>query len=175
DDFLFGGTERARVTSETGEIGAHGEGERGEGPPRRLNPIVEPDPDGEVTARRQRRDGGQRSTGGFHVEFDHQGVAASRAMYQAERRTIYVNLDFPQLVAAKAGRAVEDPVFKRLAYEVAFAEYAVAVASELNNRGEFLEPSDAIVEIRERLNAVARQAAPLYATQDQLSRPTVSA
>jgi len=67
------------------------------------------------------------------------------------------------------------PAFLRLAYEVAFAEYAVAVASELNNRGEFLKPSDAIVEIRERINAVARQAAPLYATQDQLSRPTVSA
>jgi len=163
DDFLFGGTEPATITSETGEIGTHGDGESGEGPPRRLNPIVEPDPEGTATAHRERRDGRPRTSGGFHVAFDHQGASASRAMYQAERRTIYVNLDFPQLVAAKAGRTVEDPVFKRLAYEVAFAEYAVAVASELNNRGEFLEPSDAIVEIRERINAVARQAAPLYA------------
>jgi len=163
DDFLFGGAEPATITSEIGEIGTHGDGERGEGPPRRLNPIVEPDAEGTASAHRERRDGKPQASGGFRVAFDHQGAAASRAMYQAERRTIYVNLDFPQLVTAKAGRSVEDPVFRRLAYEVAFAEYAVAVASELNNRGEFLEPSDAIVEIRERLNAVARQAAPLYA------------
>lgn len=163
DDFLFGGTEPATITSETGEIGTHGDGERGDGPPRRLNPIVEPDAEGTATGHRERRDGKPRTTGGFHVDFDHQGETSPRAMYQADRRTIYINLDFPQLVTAKAGRTVEDPVFRRLAYEVAFAEYAVAVASELNNRGEFNEPSDAIVEIRERINAVARQAAPLYA------------
>ena len=167
DDFLFGGAEPATVTSPTGEIGVSGLGERGSGPPRRLNPIVEPDGAGEVTARRERRDGAQRASGGFHVKFDRQGAEASRALYVAERRTIYVNLDFPQLAAAKGGRSVEDPVFLRLAYEVAFAEYAVAVASELDNRGEFTEPSDAIVEIRERINAVARQAAPLYAARDK--------
>lgn len=163
DDFLFGGTEPATITSDTGEVGAKGPGERGAGPPRRLNPIVEADSEGSAGAHPQRRDGRPRTTGGFHVDFDRQGESAPRAMYVAERRTIYINLDFPQLVAAKAHRSVEDPVFRRLAYEVAFAEYAVAVASELNNRGEFLEPSDAIVEIRERLNAVARRAAPLYA------------
>lgn len=163
DDFLFGGTEVATITSDTGELGTQGGGERGDGPPRRLNPIVEPDAEGTATAHRERRDGKPRTTGGFRVAFDHQGETASRAMYQADRRTIYVNLDFPQLVIAKAGRSVEDPVFRRLAYEVAFAEYAVAVASEMDNHGEFNEPSDAIVEIRERLNAVARQAAPLYA------------
>lgn len=163
DDFLFGGTEPATIVSETGDPGTHGDGERGAGPPRRLNPIVEPDPEGTATGHHERRDGKPRTTGGFQVKFDHQGESASRAMYQAERRTIFVNLDFPQIAKAKAGRSVEDPIFRRLAYEVAFAEYAVAVASELNNRGEFLEPSDAIVEIRERINAVARQAAPLYA------------
>jgi hypothetical protein len=57
----------------------------------------------------------------------------------------------------------EDPVFKRLAYEVAFSEYAVALAVELEKRGEYIDPSDPIVDIRETLNRVARQAAPLYA------------
>lgn len=164
DDFLFGGTEPATIVGETGEPGHNGD-QPGphDGPPRRLNPIVEPDPEGTSTGHRERRDGKPRTTGGFQVKFDRQGEAAPRAMYQAERRTIYINLDFPQIAKAKAGRSVEDPIFRRLAYEVAFAEYAVAVASELNNRGEFLEPSDAIVEIRERINAVARQAAALYA------------
>lgn len=163
DDFLFGGAEPATITSETGEVGTQGDGERGEGPPRRLNPIVESDADGTATAHRERRDGKPRTTGGFHVDFNNQGESSPRAMYQPDRRTIYINLDFPQLVAAKAGRTVEDPVFKRLAYEVAFAEYAVAVASELVSRGEISDPADALFEIRERINAVARQAAPLYA------------
>jgi hypothetical protein len=73
-----------------------------------------------------------------------------------------VNLEHPQIVAARQGRGVEDPVFRRLAYEVAFSEYAVALASELENRGEYLDPSDPIVDIRETLNRVARQAADLY-------------
>ena len=42
-------------------------------------------------------------------------------------------------------------------------EYAVALASELANRGEFIDPSDSIVEIRETLNRIARAAAPIYA------------
>jgi hypothetical protein len=74
-----------------------------------------------------------------------------------------VNLEHPQIAAAKQGRGVEDPVFRRLAYEVAFSEYSVALASELENRGEYLDPSDPIVDIRETLNRVARQAADLYA------------
>lgn len=163
DDFLYGGPDPAVIVSATGQVGSHGMGKRGDGPPRRLNPIVEPDPEGTATGHHERRDGQPRTTGGFHVEFDRQGENASRAMYQASKRTIFINLDFPQIVAAKATRDVEDPVFRRLVYEVAFAEYAVAVASELNNRGEFGEPSDAIFEIRARINAVARQAAPLYA------------
>jgi hypothetical protein len=53
-------------------------------------------------------------------------------------------------------------VFRRLAYEVAFSEYAIALASELVNHGEYIDPSDPIVDIRETLNRVARQAAALY-------------
>jgi len=58
---------------------------------------------------------------------------------------------------------VEDAVFRRLAYEVAFAEYAVALASELASRDEYLDPSDPIVDIRDTLNRLARKAARLYA------------
>lgn len=50
-----------------------------------------------------------------------------------------------------------------VAYEVAFIEYAMALASELDNRGEYIDPSDPIVDIRDTINRVAREAAPLYA------------
>jgi hypothetical protein len=165
DDFLFGGTEPATITNEVGEQGSasHSGGGKG-GIPRRLNPIVAPDPAGDSEGHYEGRKRDQpRQRGGFHIEFDNQGESSARAIYQAEKRTIYINLDHPQIAAAKQGRSAEDPTFRRLAYEVAFSEYSVALASELDNRGEYVDPSDPIVDIRETINRVARQAAALYA------------
>jgi hypothetical protein len=84
-------------------------------------------------------------------------------VYLRERRTIFVNLDNPQIAAALKSHGVEDPVFRRLAYEVAFCEYAVALAVELDGRQEFLDPMDAIVQIRETVNRIALASAALYA------------
>lgn len=164
DDFLFGGEEPATVVGD-GEEGTTGEGEGGNGgEPRRLNPIVKPDPDGKSTGHHEKRGGDRpRNRGGFQIEFDQQGEASARAIYQREKRTIYVNLDHPQIAVALKGHGVEDPVFRRLAYEVAFSEYAIALAMELDYREEFLDPQDAIVEIRETIHRIARAAAPLYA------------
>ncbi len=102
--------------------------------------------------------------GGFRVEFDNMGQESYRAQYVRDQRTIYINLDHPQLAAAKGLGSIEDPVFQRLAYEVAFSEYAVALASELAARDEYVDPSDPIVDIRETLNRVARKGASLYSS-----------
>lgn len=53
-------------------------------------------------------------------------------------------------------------MFRKLAYEVAFTEYAIALSSELAQRGEYLDPSDPIYEIRETVNRLARRGASLY-------------
>ena len=90
------------------------------------------------------------------------GVDSYRAQYFPDQRTIYINLDHPQLAAAKGQSTVEDPVFRRLAYEIAFSEYAIALASELAARDEYIDPTDPIVDIRETLNRVARRGASLY-------------
>lgn len=164
DGFLFGGDELARVDGD-GEEGTTRKGEgAGGGKPRRLNPIVTPDPDGKSNGHHETRGGDRpRNSGGFQIAFVQQGEASARAIYQRERRTIYVNLDHPQIAVALKGHGVEDPVFRRLAYEVAFSEYAIALAMELDDREEFLDPQDAIVEIRETIHRIARAAAPLYA------------
>lgn len=91
------------------------------------------------------------------------GEESHRATYVRDERTIYINLDHPQLAAAKGLDTIESPTFRRLAYEVAFAEYAVALASELAGRDEYIDPSDPIVDIRETMNRIARKAAGLYA------------
>jgi hypothetical protein len=105
----------------------------------------------------------ERPRGGFRVEFANSGTEAARAKYVAEERAIYINVDHPQVAAAKGIGGTDDPAFRRLAYEVAFAEYAIAIASEMEARGEFIDPSDPIVVIRETINRVARHGAALYA------------
>ena len=98
DDFLFGGEEPATVVGD-GDAGTSGGGEGGQGgEPRRLNPIVTPDVDGKSTGHHEKRGGDRRRNGGgFQIEFDHQGEASARAIYQREKRTIYVNLDHRRL------------------------------------------------------------------------------
>lgn len=103
DDFLFGGADAASIASSEGDVGSQGDGERGNGPARRLNPIVEPEASGDSKGRYTRSRGAGRTSGGFHVDFDHQGEAATRAMYVAERRTIYINLTFS--ACGRKGRA----------------------------------------------------------------------
>ncbi len=83
----------------------------------------------------------------------------------SHERTIYVNIDHPQLLAAKGKKSVEDPLFQRLAYEVAFSEYCIALAHELNQRNEYIDTSDPIVAIRESINRIARKAAALYSAE----------
>jgi hypothetical protein len=118
-------------------------------------------PLGSSTGRTQGRR--QRQFGGFQVRFDNLGSEEHRAKYADDERTIYINLDHPQLKAAKSVRDDQDIGFRRLAYEVAFAEYAVAVAILKAGRDEFIDLTDPIVEIRDALNRLAKKGARLYA------------
>lgn len=126
---------------------------------------LKPDENGKVKGDPVGGDGrAKRSRGGFSVEFKEMGEESPRASYASTERAIYVNLDHPQIRAAKGSGTTDDLVFRRLAYEVAFSEYAIALATEMDRNGEFIEPSDAMVEIRGALNRMARRAAALYAT-----------
>jgi hypothetical protein len=90
------------------------------------------------------------------------GEGSPRAMYSGSDRAIFINLEHPQIAAAMGSGATDDPVFRRLAYEVAFSEYAIALASELAAQNEYIEPSDPIFDIRDTINRMARRAAALY-------------
>lgn len=124
---------------------------------------LEEDEAGEVKAKRtpaKRVDRAPR--GGFSVEFREMGESDGRAKYDPDDRTIYVNLDHPQVVAARGTRGVEDPVFRRLAYEVAFAEYALGLAYVMDEEGHYLETWEPIRDVRETIDRVTRAAAGLY-------------
>jgi hypothetical protein len=137
---------------------------RGDKPWAQGRSLLEPDKDGvHHGAPAERTRSTSRSRGGFSVRFDSLGASEKRAKYVGDERAIYVNLDHPQIMAALGSGTVDDATFRRLAYEVAFSEYAVALASELAQNGEFIEPSEPIFEIRDAMNRMAIKAAALYA------------
>lgn len=164
DELIFGSQVPAEIISQVGGQGAYGDSSSGGNDPRNLNPQVSP---GALDAEKKGSPAGgtgskPKPRGGFLVEFKHMGPESYRAQYVSEDRTIYINLDHPQLVAARGLGSIDDPVFRRLAYEIAFSEYAIALAVELDAHGHYIDPSDPIFDIRETLNRIAHKAATLY-------------
>ncbi len=132
--------------------------------PRNLDPIVVPDNAsnqklGKVTSVNSIR---SQSRGGFHVEFKPMGSDEQRAKYVREERVILINIDHPQLSSARGSSSIDEPLFQKLAYEIAFSEYAIALSSELASRDQYIEISDPIIDIRDTINRIARKAAHLY-------------
>jgi len=117
-ELTLGGDLPAVITG-SGDLG-HADGEGGGGEVATAGPSLEPQEEGEkIGAPAGGAHGGKRSRGGFSVEFEHLGESDYRAKYVPEHRAIYVNLDHAQVATALAQREPSDPVFRRLAYEVA--------------------------------------------------------
>ncbi|MXP15325.1 hypothetical protein GRI44_11255 [Altererythrobacter confluentis] len=129
----------------------------------RPGPEYEADEEGERQAQEKPASPtNRRKRGGFHVDFLEMGEENARAKYEDASRTILINLDHPQIVAAKRDGGIDDPLFRRMAYEVAFSEYAIGLSAECNNVGWYIDPAEPIVAIRETLNRLSRAAASLY-------------
>jgi hypothetical protein len=105
----------------------------------------------------------QRTRGGFSVEFRSIGVAELRAKYERDERTIYINLDHPQIKSAIGLGSTESIEFRRLSYEVAFTEYAIALAREMILAGEYYDMEEPVMELRDTIDRLTRAAAHLYA------------
>jgi hypothetical protein len=163
----LGGDTPAEPVHSVSAEGGTGAGGKSDAEPPDRPPLLEAQEDGQEKG--QPAPSATRKTrpcGGFNVQFDYLGAESQRAKYMPDERTIYVNLDHPQLAAARGSRPVEDPNFRRLAYEVALTEYAIALATELAQLdGYFYEFTDPIVEIGDTLNRLARKGAHLYATR----------
>jgi len=163
-DLIFGSDLPANILSEHGDPGSEGGKQTRGDTPRYLSPQLE------YSSNNTNKKGIKAKTkrayisgrGGFSVEFKPMGVDEKRALYVSDERAIYINLDHPQLMAAKEGTTIEDVFFKKFAYEIAFTEYAIVLASELNSNGEYTDTSDAIVDIRDTVNRIARKASHVY-------------
>lgn len=163
DVLVSGDSIPAEVQQPDGAIGRGTGRSGGNGDPPDRGPVLTSNEHGQQHGNPAGGNGKARTLrGGFRVDFKEMGVEADRAVYVRTERTIFVNLDHPQVSAAKGLQDDKDPSFRRLAYEVVFAEYAVALASELAEQDEYMDVSDPIFDIRETMNRMARRAAALY-------------
>jgi len=111
--------------------------------------------------------GGDRSKrtkprGGFKVDFRQLGREEPRSYYDSPVLTILINLDHPVLAAALQHSSVQDVTFRRLAYEIAFSEYAMALGYEALKDDPDLPGAGLLYDVRATLNRVSRAAAQLY-------------
>ncbi len=98
--------------------------------------------------------------GGFNVAFDNLGLHEKRAKYDRDTRTIYINLEHPRIAFeaknASSKTPTDDPHFLRMSYEVAFTEYAIVLGQELSNIDYYLDPQDALVDIRQTIDELSK-------------------
>jgi hypothetical protein len=105
----------------------------------------------------------RRRAGGFAIEYESVTPSEARSRYDEQSRTIYINLDHPQIAAAKR-EGLDSRGFRQLSYEVAFSEYSLALPMEMARaQGAIFDAQDAIVEARLTLDRVSRLGVAIYA------------
>lgn len=128
-----------------------------------LPPPGSPDRDGNAAVDPSGGTGKRRNPrGGFSVDYRNLGADDNRSRYDENSLTILINLDHPVLKNALAGGSIEDMSFKRLSYEIAFSEYAIALGYVKAKQDPDMPSDDLLFEVRSTLNRVSARGAALY-------------
>ncbi len=136
--------------------------------PRPVKPRVEMDESAPQKLGNPSGGGGKpRRSGGFEVVFEKIGATEKRAKYDRDTRTIIINLEHPRIALEAKGAgeapAPEDPAFLRMAYEIAFTEYAIVLAQELSTAQYYYDSQDALVELRQTIDDLSKSFALAWA------------
>lgn len=107
----------------------------------------------------------KRPRGGFQVGYEELGADEGRSFFDEPSLRILINLDNPVIKTALKNGDVQDVAFRRLSYEIAFSEYAIALGRIALRQDPDLPADDLLWEIRNSLNRVAAAAQSLYAAQ----------
>ena len=157
--WVEGGPELASPISgeeSSGEGDSEGESDQ---PPEMPRPVQE-NPEGETTGQPRGGSGGRRAPrGGISVEYENLGSEEHRAKYVPDGRQILINLDHPEISEAfeRGGRETTDVSFVRLSWDVAIAEYAVALARMRDDVGHYMEIEEPLFDIRDAIDRLARR------------------
>lgn len=154
-------------TEEPGDVEESGKGGKGRGGVARKAPDITPlgsrNEEGSSSVDPAGGQGGKRRPrGGFQVDYQNLGEAEYRSRYDSATLTILINLDHSVVAAALADGKIEDPTFRRLSYEIAFSEYAMALGYEMLKQDPNMSGDDLLYEVRATLNRVAASATALY-------------
>lgn len=155
-------------TQEPGRLARTGKGATGRGGTGREAPKVtasgKRDESGDQSVDPSGGKGNERTRprGGFGVEYRNLGKDEGRSKYDPNALTILINLDHLVVVAALGDGDVQDTSFRRLSYEIAFNEYAMALGYEICRQDPNIPADDLLYEVRTCLNRISTAAAPLY-------------
>lgn len=103
-----------------------------------------------------------RRLAGFGLDFRNETMSAPRSRYEETTKTIVINLDHPQLKAARKLGPQASAAFRQMSYELAFVEYALALGNEHLRRDPLISGEDALYEIRETINRVTRRIGDIF-------------
>jgi hypothetical protein len=157
------GTQRPGEVART-EPAPRGESTRGGRHAPDVRPRGVPDPSGDSAVDPVGGTGGKRkrSQSGFQVDYKNLGKDEDRSRYDSTAVTILINLDHPLVTAALGNGNVEDTTFRRLSYEIAFSEYAMALGYEISHQDPNIPADDLLYDIRATLNRLSKAAVALY-------------
>ncbi len=100
----------------------------------------------------------KQTRGVFSIQWVNGSPEEERSEYKKEERTIYINLNHPQVKAAQkaSNGSLESRQFREIAYEIAVVEYAIAVQYE-RAENEELDTFDALYEVGSIIDRVSRK------------------
>lgn len=89
----------------------------------------------------------------FSLEYENATSNTYRSRYDANTKTIYINLDHPQIASAfdSGGRRTDNRQFREICYEVAVVEYAIALPYEKLEKTE-LHASEVLWDVKDTIN-----------------------
>jgi hypothetical protein len=140
----------------------HGEGKRGSvagaGETSRPGPTVQPG--NELGSLKNSSVGSaKRRHAIFSIVYENQTADEPRSTYDRNTKTIYINLDHPQIasVLEVSGRRISDRQFRQICYEVAAVEYALAIPHEKIERNDIYDASDALYDVKDTINRITKR------------------
>ncbi|MBI4732832.1 MAG: ATP-binding protein, partial [Chloroflexi bacterium] len=96
----------------------------------------------------------------FEIRYTRDGAKSARAQYDAEAGVITLNRDHPQLRTAEREAGIESNTYKMLSFDIAFTEYALAVADYLAKQAAaYRKDLDTNALVQSILDRLGRKAA----------------
>ena len=106
----------------------------------------------------------------FSIEFERFTAEQNRSRYAADTKTIFINLDHPQIASAFeiGGNTTDSRQFREVCYEAAAVEYAIALPYEKIEKDELYPAEDALFDVRETIDRVTKRFMQALSTWDSL-------